>query len=174
MTSLNNRFSEYATSGAFSLSLTRNQVSSLAMLDPGGVPDWTGTYMAALERKGLVERFPAPTDHDADKYEFRATRAGLLTAALCREAGLTNGAVDPIAAELDRLRQEVIDRRHEAREARLTARSTLARLDEAEHALAIERAKTARERLPLHITRRDPTPELSREELARRAEEPTP
>lgn len=170
----NARFSEYATSGAFSLSLTRNQVSSLAMFDAGGVPDWSGTYMAALERKGLVERFPAPSDHDADKHEFRATHAGLLTAALCREAGLTNGAADPVAAELDRLRQEVIDRRQEAREARLTARSTLARLDEVEHALAIERAKAARERLPLYVTRRDPMPDLTREELARRAEEPAP
>lgn len=170
----NTRFSEYATSGAFSLSLTRNQVSSLAMLDRGSAFDWTSSVMAGLERKGLVERVSAPTDWSPARIEFRATRAGLLTAALCREAGLSNDDPDPTAVELARLRQEVVDCRQEAIKARATARSTLARLAEVEHNHAVERAWAAGQKLPLHVIPRDPLPELSRADLAQRAEDPAP
>jgi DNA-binding MarR family transcriptional regulator len=170
---MNDRFSEYATSGAFSLTLTRNQVSALAMLDEGSAPDYTANMMAALERKGLVERIPAPADHREDNIEFRGTRAGLLTAALCREAGLTQGARDAVAVELDALRAEAIARRREAAEARLTARSALARLEAAEY--EIENLKRAAEdrKLALRIIRRDPLPDVTIEQLRARAEEPS-
>ena len=170
----NSRFSEYTTSGAFSLGLTRNQVSSLALLADGATPDWTSSVMAALERKGLAERVPAPTDYNADKIEFRATHAGLLTFALCREAGLTNYAGDPVAEELARLREELVAARHEAAEANLTARSALARLAEVEHDLENARAAARDDKLRVRVLPRDPLPELSVTDLARRHAEPFP
>ena len=88
-----------------------------------------------------------------------------------REAGLTQGALDPLGAELDRLRQEVVDHRREVAEAHATARSALARLEKAEHDLVL--ARLARDaRLPLTILRRDPLPDLSAAELAARCAAP--
>lgn len=165
---MNSRFSEYTTSGAFSLGLTRNQVSALALLEDGATAEWTSSVMSSLERKGLVERVPAPTDFNPDKFEFRMTRAGLLTSALCREAGLGNGPPDPVAAELDRLRAEIVERRQEAAEAHATARSALARLAEVELDLENERAKAQGERLRIRVLPRDPLPDLSITDLARR------
>lgn len=171
---MNARFADYTTSGAFSLSLTRNQVSALAMLE-GGDSGYMGTALAALERRGLAEPVANPGDlREADRVEMRATRAGLLVAALVREAGLTNGPPDPQAVELEALRAEVITRRQEAAEARCVARSALARKAEVEWELENERRKAAARRLELRIIPRDPTPDVSDEELRRRAAEPRP
>src|ERR1700748_2654393 len=81
----NERFAEYATSGAFALTLTRAQVSQLAIMADGG--DVYAPH--ALLRKGLADELPRP-DLGEDRSEVRATRAGLLAAELCAEAGLTN------------------------------------------------------------------------------------
>jgi len=50
---VNGRFAEYATSGAFAVTLTRSQIQSLGfVLGTGGAMYSHGT---SLERKGLVE-----------------------------------------------------------------------------------------------------------------------
>jgi len=130
----NARFSEYATSGAFSMSLSRHQVSALAMIADGAGSSWHLSD-ASLERKGLVEPVAKPSDHQDDRVEFRPTLAGLLCARLVREAGLSNGPDDPIAAELADLRRELEQRRHEAATNRDVAWSALARKEEAEREL---------------------------------------
>jgi hypothetical protein len=163
----NSRFSEYTTSGAFSLTLTRNQVSSLGLVE-GGSPDYTANYMAALERKGLCERLAAPTDYAPDRIEFRPTLAGLLTAALCREAGLTNGPPDPVGEELFSLRAELETARKKAVEARLCAKSAMARRDQFEEELHNEQARAKGERMKLFIRVRDPRPEMPDAELRER------
>jgi len=163
---MNSRFSEYATSGAFTLSLTRNQVSALAMLEGGG-PAWDSA-VAALERKGLAEPVPQPTESDPTRVEMRATRAGLLVAALTQEAGLTNGPPDPAAVELANLRAEILKMRSAVIEAEKTARSALARKAELEWELENERRKAAERRLALRIIPRDPLAGLTDAELMAR------
>lgn len=165
---VNARFADYTTSGAFSLSLTRNQVSALTMLE-GGDRGYLGTALAALERRGLAEVVSDPEAGDLDRVEFRATRAGLLVAALVQEAGLTNGNPDPQAVELSLLRAEVVERRREAAEARQVARSALARKAEVEWELENERRKAAARKLEMRIIPRDPTPHFTDAELRAKA-----
>lgn len=167
----NPRFSEYTTSGAFSFALTRNQVSSLSILE-GGAPGYSSHIMAGLERKGLAEPFPAPTADNPEQIEFRPTLAGLLTAALCREAGLTNGAPDPVAAELAALKAEVAAARIQAADARRAARSAIARKEEAELELENAQRIARRDRPKVRILVRDPTPERSDEQLIADVQEP--
>jgi hypothetical protein len=164
---MNHRFSEYATSGAFSLSLTRNQVSSLALLE-GGAHGWASNAIAALERKGLAETIPSPQDYDAEAVQYRATLPGLLVTALCREAGLTNGAPDPVSAELDALKAEVASLRLELREAKLDARSAMARKAKATEELENARRFAARDKFTVSILPRDPQPGLTDAELHER------
>lgn len=181
----NSRFADYATSGAFQLSLTRNQVSGLAMLG-GGVTSAYSSLVAGLERKGLCEPIAAPTESHADAVEFRATHAGLLVMALTQEAGLTNGLPDPVFAELRDLHAEVAKARIEAREARLAGRSAMARQQEVEAELAatradLELARTEietglrlrdRPQRPFTLRLRDPLPERSDAMLADALREP--
>ena len=166
----NARFSEYTTSGAFALTLTRNQVSSLGLIE-GGAPHYTSSYMVALERKGLCERVAAPTEDDPERIEFRPTLAGLLTASLCREAGLTNGPPNPVAEELASLKSEVERARTEAAEACLCARSAMARRDELEQQLELEHAKAADRKMRLIVKHRDPRPEIGDADLRERIRE---
>lgn len=100
----NSRFADYATSGAFHLGLSRNQVHTLSMLrEPGHA---FGNTVAVLERKGLVEIVArpdiAPNNHDA-----RLTFAGLTVVALLGEAGLVNDVDNPVAEQLARLGDEL-------------------------------------------------------------------
>lgn len=164
---MNGRFAEYATSGAFTLALSRNQVSSLIMLE-GGAYCGLAPSFAALERKGLAEAVPAPTPDNPERVEFRPTHAGLLTIALTREAGLTNGSRDPVAAELASLRAEIEARRVEAADALTLARSAMARRDELELDLQNEKAMRAGDKLTVRILRRDPIPEVPIEALRER------
>ena len=83
-------FREYATSGAFTLSLTRNQVQGLSLCREGA-EDWL-SGLQSLERKGLIARI------GADGRQVRLTAPGLHTLALCRIAGLTNGPDEYIRA----------------------------------------------------------------------------
>lgn len=161
---MNPRFSEYATSGAFTLSLTRNQVSSLGMLDTG-MPGYFGHQGAALERKGLAEAVPAPTPSNPEAVEWRATHAGLLTAALCREAGLTNGPPDPMAVELAQLRAELVTLRSQAAEACLVARSAIARRQKSELDRENDLADVLGEKMQIRLLHRDPLEELSDDDL---------
>ena len=178
----NPRFAEYATSGAFSLALTRNQASSLAMLADGGhAPLALYGQSGSLERKGLVEILPHPTEHQPDACEYRPTHAGLLLAALLREAGLSNGPPDPVAAELASLRAQLAEARQVAVEARIAGRSARARQEAAERAteaakLEVRRLEDVARGLRLKpgvgpyqaqpiVTLRDPTPNRSEADL---------
>lgn len=106
----NPRFSEYVTSGAFNLSLSRHQVSAIGMMVGAGASPFSG---AALERKGLAEAVSKPSFGGDDGYEFRLTNAGLICARLLCEAGLSNGPEDPAAVELAAMRAELeAERRH--------------------------------------------------------------
>ncbi|MEP9389628.1 hypothetical protein [Mesorhizobium sp. KR9-304] len=127
---MNARFSEYVTSGAFNLALTRSQISALAMLSGDGE-----SYLmsgSALERKGLVEAIPS----GEDRYEFRLTPAGVLTLSLLFEAGLTNKGKDAVAAEVASLGKALGDANITIADLRKRLTSTHARLDEAEAAHA--------------------------------------
>jgi hypothetical protein len=102
------RFQEFVTSGAFTLTLTRQQVAQLSMLAQG--QEIFGA--AALFRKGLADEAQRP-DIGPDHVQYRATPAGLLVAALCHRAGLTNGGENALAEEVARCQAEV-DRVHES------------------------------------------------------------
>lgn len=167
---MNTRFSDYTTSGAFTLGLTRNQVAALAMLQDGTPLYMAHSAAAALERKGLAEAVPNPTADQPEGMEFRATFAGLLTANLAREAGLTNGPPDPVAAELATMRRELVERRQQATEAVLLARAAIARKEAVELELANEQAKHSGGKLHVRILPRDPMPETTDAQLRQRLE----
>lgn len=161
----NARFEEYSTSGAFTLALTRNQVSALSMMEGGG--PWSAMPgVNSLERKGLAEAVPAPVDWSSTQYEFRPTMAGLLTIRLLREAGLVNGGDDPVRAELDALRKEIVARRTEAHWHRKLARSALSRKDSADLELDNLRQRAAGQRMTIRLINEDPLPEFSDSDLA--------
>lgn len=174
---MNPRFSDYVTSGAFSLTLTRNQIAGLGQLNADGAGYVHNA--ATLERKGLIEILPRPDRWQEDRTEFRLTRAGLLCLAMLGEAGLSNDrAADPVAGEFQAMRDELVALREEASAARQTARAAIARREEAETELEnaqrrIRELRTGKhERLTLNFVRiRDPLPEISDAELKARAEE---
>jgi hypothetical protein len=183
----NHRFAEYATSGAFNLTLARNQVSALAMIAAGA--SGYSVSEVALERKGLVEAVAKPSTHDADRIEFRPTHAGLLCLGLLVEAGLTNGAPDPVAAELAAMRAELASLRHEARDQHRLAWSAMARREETEAELVAAQRRIkdleteqglglklkpqfARDAAMPMVRKRDYHPELSDAELRAAIGEP--
>jgi hypothetical protein len=165
----NQRFAEYTTSGAFSLGLTRHQVSALAMAE-GGAPRFPGAAEASLERKGLIEPLLAPDHIQHDREEFRPTLAGLLTISLLRQAGLINGGSDPVAAEFETLRAELVRLRVENGELMRVARSAMARKQRAEQAFAAANAIRKGRKIPIRIAMvRDPLPHASDAEILARA-----
>ena len=166
---INARFSDYVTSGAFALSLTRTQISALSMIVGG-----ESRYMAAaaaLQRKGLIEPVPeALTDnphmvHGDPLLEWRLTGAGALCLGMLAEAGLTNAGVDVAAREVDTLRAELATAREQARAAQLRVRSMHARLEKAKSEIEILRAVKAGENFPIQLLPRDPLPDLTEAEL---------
>lgn len=162
----NARFSDYSTSGAFAIGLSRHQVASLAMIANGGSDGVFVANAPALERKGLAEMVAAPKPWNAEGTEWRATLAGLFVARLLSEAGLTNGPPDPVAAEFADLRAQLEAARQEVAEAQQRATSAFARLDEARQDLELERARTDRDYRPkLIIKVRDPRPDLEEVDL---------
>jgi len=161
---MNNRFAEYTTSGAFALNLTRNQVSTLAML-ADGAEHMSAAVAASLERKGPAEPVARPTWNNPDHVEYRATAAGLLTASLTREAGLTNGPDDAMVAELTRLRAELERRRKETADAKRCARSALARVDRLQLECDNLKSRLEGDRPRVAVLIRDPSPEVTTEEL---------
>lgn len=181
----NPRFAEYTTSGAFSMALTRNQVAGLAMLE-GGVTATYSLLVAGLERKGLCAPIAGPYG-EAEHLEYRATHAGLLLMALTREAGLTNGSADPVAAELADLTAQLNTAREDARESRHRGRSAMARMQEVERELEAVKRDLALARTELEtglrlkeppgerawtLRLRDPRPEMSDAELRASLQEP--
>lgn len=161
----NYAFQDYATSGAFQLSLTRRQVAELGQVlsDPlracyvGGCAD-------ALLRKGLLVAITGAPQGLASQTppEYRPTLAGLHVAALCRIAGLSQGAADPVAGEIAALQAELSAARAAQREAQLDARSLAVRLEAAEiavKALEFERDHGWPGAVPPMVRLRDPRPD---------------
>ena len=122
------RFAEHVTSGAFALTLTRKQVSALAMVADRGesrIP-WPG--LDGLERKGLVTMMPP--EHDYPFSDAVISPAGIRVAQLCAMAGLTNAPIPTEAEEIERLHRELAAGRDLIRELRADCQSLAARLDE--------------------------------------------
>lgn len=167
---MNPRFSDYVTSGAFALQLTRSQIATLSMVAGGHFPLMSG----ALERKGLCEVIPGP---DGERPEVRLTGAGALCLALLAEAGLVNSGRDALAGEVEDLRAHLAAARREMAEARLKARAALARKDEMARDLAEARGALAaatagvrlkeefRDRSAPVVRLRDPLPDLADADL---------
>jgi hypothetical protein len=139
----NARFQEYVTSGTFTLTLSRNQVSALSLI-ANGEGRSLGVSDSILERKGLVELVAAPEMRALDAIEFRPTLAGFLAIEMLREAALINFQGGAIGNEVNALRAELIVRRTEAVASREKMISALARKNAAEHDLAEAVAKISR------------------------------
>jgi hypothetical protein len=171
---MNNRFQNYVTSGAFRLSLTRQQIAALSLL-----PCHDSTSFAAndLERKGLCEAIAGAS---AERQEFRITSAGALAQQLCHMAGLTNAGADALAQEMEALRAELDAARRTNLELRKLLGITVPKLERSERELAAavkKLRKLTKEKFPLVrlkpeiVTWRDNHPHLSRAECVRLGEE---
>jgi DNA-binding PadR family transcriptional regulator len=171
---MNNRFQNYVTSGAFRLSLTRQQIAALSLL-----PCDDSTSLAAndLERKGLCEAIAG--EHDG-RQQFRITAAGAVALHLCHMAGLTNAGATGLADEIEALRAELDAARSTNVEIRelLGISNVKLQRSERELAAAVERLRElTQEKYPIvclkpeFITPRDHHPYLSRAEVVRLGEE---
>ncbi|TIX20090.1 hypothetical protein [Mesorhizobium sp.] len=166
---MNARFSDYVTSGAFSLTLTRNQISELAFA-AGGERRLFGVT-GSLERKGLIEPINARPEKDPEfepdeqHLEWRLTSAGALTLSLLTQAGLSNAGSDIVAREIDDLRQSLSTANACAHEANLRVRSMHARLEEANALIDRLEARLAGEKIPIRFTPSDPLPDASVDDL---------
>ncbi|RWF02970.1 hypothetical protein [Mesorhizobium sp.] len=166
---MNARFSDYVTSGAFSLTLTRNQISELAFA-AGGERRLYGVT-GSLERKGLIEPINARPEkdalfeHDEQHLEWRLTGAGALTLSLLAQAGLSNAGADIAAREIDDLRQSLSQANAIAHDANLRVRSMHARLEEANAYIGRLEARLAGDKIPIVIVPADPLPDVSVENL---------
>lgn len=171
---MNARFSDYVTSGAFSLTLTRNQISELAFA-AGGERRVFGAS-SALERKGLIEPIPGSVEenplHEQDYHlpEWRLTAAGALTLSLLAQAGLSNSGADLMAREIDDLRAGLAGANARAHDAALRVRAMHARFEKAKAQIAVLEARMAGEKIPISITPSDPLPEVATEDLLGGAE----
>jgi len=154
----NQKFSDYVTSGAFNLSLSRNQIGELAMLADG--PASYVSRAEALERRGLIEAIPAAgqTEFHGDTIEYRLTAAGLLVVQLIHAAGLTNSPPTSLAMEVDRLRAELAESRAAEKAANQRARSLLARLKGLQNWLSFARDVRDQMKIRVRILPRDPMP----------------
>lgn len=166
---MNARFSDYVTSGAFNLTLTRNQIAELGIVGSGG--GRFSNVSAALERKGLVEPVLAGVEenplHEQDEQwlDHRLTAAGALTLALLHEAGLSNAGANALAREVEALRRQLAEANERAHRAALQTRSMHARLMNAQEEAARLRAAAERLKIPIHVTPRDPLPDATVEDL---------
>ncbi len=159
---MNARFSEYVTSGAFQLTLTRSQISALSMM-VGGEDRYVGPS-GALARKGLIE--PIEGTREGWPSEWRLTAAGVVTLALLHQAGLTNEGADAALAEVDSLRAELDKARAAAKEADIRATSLHAKLEQAEERIEILEAEKEQRKFRINIVKwRDPLPEKTAAEI---------
>ena len=160
MTVANQKFADYVTSGAFNLSLSRNQISELSML-----ADAPQTYVAraeALERRGLIEAVPQrkETDFDGDHLEYRLTASGVLVVQLLHSAGLTNQGANTLADEVEALRAEVVKSRAGEARALSLARSFKSRLRWLQDRVARMRECAKGDKIALRLLRRDPNADV--------------
>lgn len=158
---MNARFSEYVTSGAFSLTLTRTQTAALAMVEGGEVNYLTAA--GALERKGLVEAIPEQLGderyalHPA-RMERRLTPAGALVLSLLHQAGLTNAGGDALAGECDALREALAAANGKVRDAFMRVMSLRARIDELESQVESLKSRIETGKPKISVCLRDPLP----------------
>jgi hypothetical protein len=126
------KFRDYVTSGAFKLSLSRSQVSALAMVAETGAIDFGSHTLSALHNKGMVTSIRAANG----SAEFRLTEAGVFALKLLSMAELTQGAPDPVAEELAALRLELDQARRHAQQCAADAWDMKARVEFAERKVA--------------------------------------
>jgi len=157
----NVRFSDYVTSGAFQMALTRSQIAALSMI-VGGEDRYVPSG-SALERKGLIA--PVEGKREGLPLEYRLTAAGALTLALLHQAGLTNDGADVMAREMEALRAELDMARKEAKRADERARSLNAKLAKIAFDIRVKEARTSGNKLPCAMLPRDPLPEMSAEAI---------
>lgn len=162
---MNSRFSDYVTSGAFNMALTRGQIADLSSLAEKGasyVDRW-----GALERRGLIERIPDVSDHlgNWDKEQWRLTAVGALVLNLLFEAGLSNRGGAALAAECEALRAQLAAASLAATDARKRLRSMHARFEKSQLKVEHLEASASRDKFPIRITPRDPMPEATVTEL---------
>lgn len=136
-----NRFAEYVTSGAFTMSLTRSQISMLGLI-ARGEPGYGSHTVAGLERRGLVVEIAKPTSiHGMERTEWRCTYVGLQIMSLLIAAGLTNGEANPLDTELRALQAEIAERRLKAADWRERAFSAISRKEQLEGELELANAR---------------------------------
>lgn len=168
---MNARFSDYVTSGAFQMALTRNQIATLSLMVGG---DKHIPSPGALQRKGLIEPVMGNFDGYGEidsRIEWRLTAAGALALALLNEAGLTNSGADTVAHEIDDLHKQIEAARLESANTLFAALSLHAKLKQAEQTIAIREAQLNGEKIPIHITPQDPMPNKSADEVLREVQE---
>lgn len=136
MTAETAKFRDYVTSGAFKLSLSRSQVSALAMVAETGEIGFGSHTLSALHNKGLVTSIRA----EDGRAEFRLTEAGVFALKLVRMADLTQGAPDTEAEELAALRTQLDQARRHAQQCAADAWDMKARVEFAERQVAEARA----------------------------------
>lgn len=135
------RFTDAVTSGAFTLTLSRQHIGTLASAARG--ESLWGNTAAALFRRGLVDEVARP-DMSAERTEYQITAQGAQVLQLCAAAGLVNAGTDVQADIIERQQVELARVREQIATVRTLARSVHARLEKAE--LEIDRAKRAAER----------------------------
>lgn len=170
----NTAFQDYATSGAFQITLTSNQVSCLSMGHYDERLAYGSSALQSLMRKGLLEKVAAnPDDFHGD--DLRPTFAGLLVARLCQLAGLTNAEADPLQEEFADLRAKLVEARtaiataqEDVKQAWADNRSLITRLQAGQRDLAQEIARRDGGEVPLEvlIVLRDKQPDRSIDEMA--------
>lgn len=153
------RFKEYSTSGAFNLSLSRAQVSALAMIAETGDSAMGAHTYRALHHKGLVADIRGPQGG----IEYRLTPAGVYALKLVRLADLVQGDPEPVELEISALTESLDKARGVAEEALKFARSMQARAEQAHRAVKVVRRflRSGAPRPKPIITLKDPCPEMT-------------
>lgn len=126
------KFRDYVTSGAFKLSLSRQQVSALAMAAETGEVCCGSHTLGSLYNKGLVTHIRS----ECGRLEYRLTEAGVFALKLVRLAELTQGTPDPVAEELASLRKQLDQTRRHAQQLAADAWDMTARVEHAEREVA--------------------------------------
>lgn len=129
------KFREYVTSGAFKLTLSRQQVAALSMVSEVGEVACGGHTLGALFNKGLVTHIRSK----CGALEYRLTEAGVFALKLVRIADLAQGAPDPVQEELAALRRQLDQARRHAQQLAADAWDMSARIKQAD--LAVKEAQ---------------------------------
>lgn len=155
------RFAEYATSGAFNISLTRRQVGALSLFATHD--SWSGIGYDSLERKGLISILPQEGGRPP---VAKITAAGIKVAGLCSIAGLTNAPMPDEAREIDALHAELAELRRANAILTEDSFSLYARAQELQIQVEMLRAEKEGGHFPKPmVTLKDPKPERRAEDM---------